>query len=143
MTNIKITKTKKLHINTNLLFFQKSLVSKAKKDIKFSDIHKKNISLNRRGISLSKEAYERISKKLKGRKIPNTEVALKNLRKSKCKPILQYDLQDNLIKEWECTKDVSKELGLNQANISYCLTHSKKNGRPRTYKGFIWKFKTI
>ena len=52
---------------------------------------------------------------------------------SRKKPILQYDLDGNFIREWECAADVGKEV---QANIVNCL-----KGRTKTAYGFIWKYK--
>ena len=56
-----------------------------------------------------------------------------NNRKSKNKPILQYDLDGNFIREWECAYDVGKEI---QSNINHCL-----KGRYKTAYGYIWKYK--
>ena len=52
---------------------------------------------------------------------------------SRKKPILQYDLDGNFIREWKCAADVGKEV---QANIVNCL-----KGRCKTAYGFIWKYK--
>jgi group I intron endonuclease len=53
------------------------------------------------------------------------------------KPIFQYDLNMNFIKEWDSATDVVKELSImNKKNISACL----KNKRPTAY-GFIWRYK--
>ena len=49
------------------------------------------------------------------------------------KPILQYDLDDNFIREWPSTIDVGREV---KNNICNCL-----NGRQKTAYGYIWKFK--
>ena len=49
------------------------------------------------------------------------------------KPILQYDLDGNLIREWECATDVGQEV---RANICNCL----KGNRKSAY-GYIWKYK--
>ena len=49
------------------------------------------------------------------------------------KPILQYDLDGNLIREWECAADVGKEV---KSNICHCLKGSRKSAY-----GFIWKYK--
>ena len=49
------------------------------------------------------------------------------------KPILQFSLDGEFIREWECANDVGKEV---QSNISKCL----KGNRKSAY-GFIWKFK--
>ena len=56
-----------------------------------------------------------------------------NSRKSKNKPILQYDLDGNFIKEWECTADVGKEV---RHNIRHCL-----KGKQKTAYNYIWKYK--
>ena len=56
-----------------------------------------------------------------------------NCRKSNSKPILQYDLDGEFIREWECAADVGKEA---QANICYCL-----KGKTKSAYGYIWKYK--
>ena len=56
-----------------------------------------------------------------------------NVRKGRNKPILQYDLDGNFIREWECTADVGKKAG---KNILHCL-----KGRNKTAYGYIWKYK--
>lgn len=58
--------------------------------------------------------------------------------KSKIKPILQYDLENNFIKEWKSGKEAANVLGLGQPNINSCC-----NGKTKQYKGFIWKFKHL
>ena len=49
------------------------------------------------------------------------------------KPILQYDLDGNFIREWSSATDVGKEL---QANIWCCL-----RGRTKSAYGYKWKYK--
>ena len=56
-----------------------------------------------------------------------------NVRKGRNKPILQFDLDGNFIREWECASDVGREA---QTNIWYCL-----NGRTKSAYGYIWKYK--
>ena len=56
-----------------------------------------------------------------------------NSRKSNNKPILQYDLDGNFVREWECAYDVGKEVN---KGINHCL-----KGRTKTAYGFIWKYK--
>ena len=56
-----------------------------------------------------------------------------NCRKSKNKPILQFDLNGNFIREWECAADVGKEA---QTNICYCL-----KGKTKSAYGYIWRYK--
>ena len=56
-----------------------------------------------------------------------------NCRKSHNKPILQYDLDGNFIREWECAADVGKEV---RSNIVTCL-----KGRLKSAYGYVWKYK--
>ena len=56
-----------------------------------------------------------------------------NCRKSKNIPILQYDLDGNFIREWECATDVGREVC---GNICKCL-----KGRTKTAYNYIWKYK--
>ena len=53
---------------------------------------------------------------------------------NKSKPIYQFDLEGNFIKQWNCQKDVERELGFKVQNISACTLGNKK-----TAYGFIWK----
>lgn len=52
------------------------------------------------------------------------------------KPICQYDLDGNFIKEWKSQKEVKQKLGINPANI-----WSNLKGLTKKAGGFIWKFK--
>lgn len=56
-----------------------------------------------------------------------------NNRKSKNKPILQYTLDGEFVREWECAYDVGREV---KNNIIHCL-----KGRTKTAYGYIWKYK--
>ena len=56
-----------------------------------------------------------------------------NVRKSNNKPILQYSLDGELIREWECASDVGKR---ERGNIKQCL-----RGINKTAYGYVWKFK--
>ena len=49
------------------------------------------------------------------------------------KPVLQYDLNGNFIKEWPSATDVGKEAN---DNICKCL-----KGKQKSAYGFIWKYK--
>ena len=57
-------------------------------------------------------------------------------RKDQSKPVLQFDLQDNFIKEYPSTKQVERELGFAQAHICACC-----NGKQKTAYNFKWKYK--
>ena len=56
-----------------------------------------------------------------------------NARKGNNMPVLQYSLDGELIREWECAADVGKEV---KSNICKCL-----KGKYKQAYGFIWKYK--
>jgi 5-methylcytosine-specific restriction endonuclease McrA len=51
-------------------------------------------------------------------------------------PIIQLDLNNNIIKEWSSAKVAGSELGIFDSNINSCC-----NNRLKTYKNFKWKYK--
>ena len=59
-----------------------------------------------------------------------------NLKHKSCKIILQYDKQNNFIKEWESAKIAAKELNGNDSNINIALKNNNK-----TAYGYYWKYK--
>ena len=65
----------------------------------------------------------------------NTNYGTRNEKVSNSKkiPILQYDLDGNLIREWPSATDVGKEVN---GNICNCL-----KGRYKSAYGYIWKYK--
>ena len=58
--------------------------------------------------------------------------------KSKSIPILQLDMDNNLVKEWASAVDVENELGISRSHISRCCKH--QYGR-KSAGGFKWKYK--
>ena len=84
----------------------------------------------RRGTHLSKEHRRNISLALKGRKL-SEETKLKI-----AKPILQYDLKGNFIREFNSAVEVERELGIKRANLCHAC-----RGRIRTLGGYKWKYK--
>ena len=62
-------------------------------------------------------------------------IILKN-RKDLSKPVLQFTLEDILIKEYPSTKQVERELGFGQGNIVNCC-----KGRCKQAYGYIWRYK--
>ena len=58
------------------------------------------------------------------------------ISKNKSKPIIQYSLNLEFIKEWSSTTEVFSTLKINSGGISNVL-----NGKRKTAGGFIWKFK--
>ena len=60
------------------------------------------------------------------------------------KPILQYDLDMNLIKEHEGTACASRDTGFGRCGIKGCLGRNKRSKSTKyTSHGFIWVFKII
>ena len=51
------------------------------------------------------------------------------------KPVLQYDLEGNLIREWKSTMECGRN-GFNHGAVNACCL-----GKLKTYKGFIWEYK--
>lgn len=52
------------------------------------------------------------------------------------KPICQYDLKGNFIKEWACSLEVKRQLGINASNITSCC-----RGERNKAGGYIWKYR--
>lgn len=48
------------------------------------------------------------------------------------KPVLQYDLNGNFIKKWDCQSDVTR--AFNSASFTYCIDKPNK-----TFKGYMWR----
>jgi group I intron endonuclease len=85
---------------------------------------------------------EKISKAIQGENHPmygktHTEISKNKMSITKSKPIAQYSLVGEFIKEWPSCKQVQSELGYSQGNINkVCLN---KPFYKQAY-GFVWKF---
>lgn len=55
-------------------------------------------------------------------------------------PVLQFDLQDNFIKEYRSVKYASEIMGVSRGSLLNCLNPNRIN---KTCKGYKWKYKTI
>lgn len=53
------------------------------------------------------------------------------------KEVYQYSIDGILIKKWESAQHAGDNLNIIPSNISACC-----NGRMKTYKGYIWKYKS-
>lgn len=99
--------------------------------------HGLNLQLGGENGKASKKSKENKSRILTGRKF--SDKGLKNLTEScrrRCKPILQYDLNGNFIKEWETTGDFARSIGRTKAGNIHegCLTGKNRYG-------YLWKYK--
>lgn len=55
---------------------------------------------------------------------------------SRAKTVVQYDLEGNVIREWSSQKEIQRELGFAQRNISTAC-----RGGIKTAYNYIWRFK--
>lgn len=60
---------------------------------------------------------------------------LNKVRDIQCKPVNQYDLEDNFIKRWDSAIDAAKELNVSNSNICACC-----RGKQKTAYKSIWKY---
>lgn len=63
---------------------------------------------------------------------------IEKVKSKTSKPICQYDLKGNFIKEYPSISCVERELKINKSSVSLCA-----NGIYRKANGFIWKFKEV
>lgn len=102
------------------------------KGIPKSKSHKDKIGLAHKNKIISQSTRNKTSNSLKGRKQTNQEKI--NRAKTLFKPILQYDLEGNFIKEWESITQASQMLGVNISSISACVTGKYKSTRKYKFK---------
>lgn len=95
-----------------------------------SEEQKRKISETLRGNVISESTRKKLSDSMKGKYL--------GANSSCAKKIVQYDMQGNLIKIWDCISDAARELKLNPANIAKCCHNI--DGYCKTAGGFIWRF---
>ena len=54
------------------------------------------------------------------------------------RPIVQYTKEGVFIREWECSLQVQRELGIWSSNITKCC-----QGGYKSTGGYIWKYKEV
>ena len=69
-----------------------------------------------------------------GRRIERVTKAMTNGKLSK--PVCQYSLDGEFIKEWPSLKEVQRQLGFNKGNLSACC-----RGKYKQAYGYIWRYK--
>jgi len=95
--------------------------------------HRQKISDRLKGTKMSEET---IKKRKENWKRLNKE-GYKSVSKKLSKPILQLDLEGNVIKEWKSITEASKN-GYKLSKLSRCC-----NGKQETHFGYKWKFKQL
>jgi len=92
------------------------------------------------------DVRKKISKGNKGIPKPFTEDHIRNIgliKRKNAKRVLMYDLEDNLIKEWECKSQAAewiKETKKRQGNLTSQIKDAIL-GRQKTAFGYKWKYK--
>lgn len=81
------------------------------------------------GFKFSEESKKQMSENRLGEKHWN----FRNFNNNASCPVLQFDFEGNLIKEWPSMAEISRELGFKSNNISRCCANKLDS-----YKGFIW-----
>jgi hypothetical protein len=99
-----------------------------------SQIQKRNES--RKGYIHSEETKIRMSNSHKGKKTSkeHLEKLYKGQILANSKPIDQYDLEGNFIREWQSATIAAKEINLHPTSIRHCV-----QGKTKTSGGYIWK----
>ena len=103
---------------------------------KFSEEHKKNMSISGLGRKPSEKTIEKMSKAQKSRykNDKNLQEVLKNNDALK-KKVLQYDHEGNFVRCWESIKSASDVLDVDESNISRACRREWK-----TSANFIWRY---
>ena len=66
----------------------------------------------------------------------NKRISDKNTNGKLSKPVLQFTLDGQFVKEWPSVRQAEREGGFNQSHITDCC-----KGKIKTHKNFIWKYK--
>lgn len=103
-------------------------ISKPKPGV--SKAHKGRVSPNKGKVMNNEQKYK-ISQSLKG--IPKPL----NFRDDAAKSVIQYDLDNNFIKEYPSITSASTQTNTPFAGVSQCC-----NGKRKFSNNFVWKFKT-
>lgn len=61
-------------------------------------------------------------------------------RNQRGKPVLQYDLQGNLIKEYPSYREAQRETGISAIDV-VCRGERQRKRQQKTAGGYIWKYK--
>ena len=102
---------------------------------KHSEESKKNISYALKNSEKHKQSILINSQKHKGFKhSDSTKKRLSQIKSTK--PIVQFDMDGNYIRDWSSAKEVQRCTGMSQGNVSRCC-----NGEYKQAYGYIWKYK--
>jgi hypothetical protein len=104
----------------------------------YTEEQKQKISKSKIGQKYPKEHGEKLSQVLKGKPKPKGfSEKISQIKKGKgVKPVLQYDLEGNFIKEWPSIKEAASYYKLDEGTLSNCCNNKKV----KTCGGFKWSF---
>lgn len=93
-----------------------------------------------RNREVSKETKEKIGKGNRGKKMPEeAKTKIRNYQlvnaSSKYVPVLQYDLNNNLLNRFDSITEAAKSINKDTSHIVSCC-----KGRRKTAYGFVWKY---
>lgn len=115
---------------------QKQNISKAKKGQTYPKEHGKKIRQARLGKKHSSETIDKIIQTKASKHNIKIDLSQKNQLKSNSqKTILQYDLQNNLLNEYQSAQEAGRCLGKSGNQIADCAS-----GRQKTAYGFKWEY---
>lgn len=127
----------------------KKKISKGNKGKSISEETKRKMSEFHKGLTMSKDIKLKISNTLKGRYTGenhpffgkhHSEDTRKKISEKNSISVLQYDMNMNLIKEWESIVSIYKNLGFNKKSITRHCKIEIADGY-KGYKGYIWRYK--
>jgi flagellum-specific peptidoglycan hydrolase FlgJ len=107
------------------------------KGVPKSEQHRQNLSRSKLGVKkppMTAAHRENLRHSITG--IVKSTQHRENLAKAKSIPVIQYDLQENFIKEWESAKQAGNELKIDASDICSC-----RRGKRKSVGGFVWKYK--
>ena len=115
-------------------------LSEAHKGKKFTEEHKNNLSDAKlkmwEEVNMSDETKNKIRESNIGENNPRYNIKIPNEQILKySKPIIQMDLEENIIKEW-ISIGKTKEGGFDPSSVTSCC-----KGKLKKHKGFKWKYK--
>jgi hypothetical protein len=123
----------------------KEKISKSKLGKPLSEEHKKNSAAGHRGLTYKNKGIQKLTNKHK-EKISKTlcnkykngytqsRESIEKGHQKLFKPIVQYSLSDDFIKQWPSIKSACLALNISQGNLSTCLS-----GKRKYCGGYKWK----
>ncbi len=99
-------------------------------------LNKKHTEETKRKIGIANKKPKHPQTEEHKQKIGNNKIRNKRIGIARQKPIIQYDLDMNKIKEWPSAKIAATELNIDSGSITVCC-----KGRQKTAYKSIWKYK--